>query len=1066
MEDFVRDSVLPCYGNTHTLTTSTARHTTYLRAEAREVIRHHLNASHEDAVIFAGNGSTGAAHLLVEALHRAQFDVLGGLGAQGARRDMHYREDRWGSGECTLCGIRVKNSSVYQAHQYCEGHRERLKDVETVVSKPPGRRVLALVDPVAHHSTSLPFRELLPLYPLASPPVLGPSFAGSTWRSMEEPSDADAGAGVAPKSLEFELCNVPLDTKTGLLDEDELRKRLEIARAWRDPRELVVICVLAAASNVTGLSVDVPRVTAAARAALPGVVVCWDFAAAAGHTTCNLNPPGNEAATVDAAFFSPHKLWGGPGSVGVLAVKKRLLCNAVPATPGGGVVFYVSEDGHSYIQNSEEREEAGTPNIVGSIRAGLAFHLYDQIPSGAAKAREHSMRCRVLKAWGAHPRIDILGPVVDEETSHTGVVSFMIRYGNASPGLYLHYQFVSALLNDLFGVQARGGCACAGPYAQWLLGVSPEQSAEFETCLRKTAQEVLRPGFVRIGVHWAMSDEDLEVLIAAVLWVADRGWRLLAAYTFDRETGEWLHRLDTPEKRRVWLSSVRPELQVQQSSIPKLEEELQIAPGASLLRSAPRGAAALITAADAALQAAYSSAQVALSSSKWPILDPAYARLLWFALPTDVAATLQSAQPDKPKLVEAVFEGEGARPEHSVLDGRLARVGGQVDGAFEVEAIAQGDLEMEWAPEDDEDSVNVAPLADGEFVFPRRVLHPSVPKTLRGLVGKAIADFGMIKDGDKLLVGLSGGKDSLTVLHVLLALQKSAPIRFEIAAATVDPETPEFNPHPLTAYLKAMGVQYHMLSKPIIEMAKVHLDPKRPSLCAFCSRMKRGMLYSCMREHGYTNLVLGQHLDDFAESFFMSAIHNGLLRTMKAHYWVQQEDVRVCRPLLYVRESATAMFAKENQLPIISDNCPACFAAPKERHKTKLLLSSLEFDYPQLFSTLLRTMRPLFALNTAQKDGESSHLHAASPAEASKVVEEDFESEMVLTSCGVRGDDVCPVPVANAEAPIVVEDACVPRVAETNHPRAPQSVWVPTGTGFALGLLLGAVAMRLVGQRR
>ena len=143
---------------------------------------------------------------------------------------------------------------------------------------------------------------------------------------MEEPSDADAGAGVAPKSLEFELCNVPLDTKTGLLDEDELRKRLETARAWRDPRELVVICVLAAASNVTGLSVDVPRVTAAARAALPGVVVCWDFAAAAGHTTCNLNPPGNEAATVDAAFFSPHKLWGGPGSVGVLAVKKRPPC--------------------------------------------------------------------------------------------------------------------------------------------------------------------------------------------------------------------------------------------------------------------------------------------------------------------------------------------------------------------------------------------------------------------------------------------------------------------------------------------------------------------------------------------------------------------------------------------------------------------------------------------------------------------------------------------------------------------------------------------------------------------
>jgi len=99
----------------------------------------------------------------------------------------------------------------------------------------------------------------------------------------------------------------------------------------------------------------------------------------------------------------------------------------------------------------------------------------------------------------------------------------------------------------------------------------------------------------------------------------------------------------------------------------------------------------------------------------------------------------------------------------------------------------------------------------------------------------------------------------------------------------------------------------------------------------------------------------------------MSAVHNGLLRTMKAHYRVAQEDVRVCRPLIYVRESQTAQFARENQLPIIADNCPACFAAPKERHKTKLLLSSLEFDYPQLFGTLLRTMRPLYSQATANR---------------------------------------------------------------------------------------------------
>jgi len=249
-----------------------------------------------------------------------------------------------------------------------------------------------------------------------------------------------------------------------------------------------------------------------------------------------------------------------------------------------------------------------------------------------------------------------------------------------------------------------------------------------------------------------------------------------------------------------------------------------------------------------------------------------------------------------------------------------------------------------------------------------------------------------------------------------------------------------------------MGVKYHVLAKPIIEMAKTCIDPKRPSICAFCSRMKRGLLYSCMREEGYKVLVLGQHLDDFAESFFMSAIHNGLLRTMKAHYWVQQEDVRVCRPLLYVRESMTALFAKDNQLPVISDNCPACFSAPKERHKTKLLLSSLEFDYPALFPTLLRTMRPLYAVDTADRSqwvaatteeedvpcttrspgataSQGTELTAAGPRRVPKGMsrpheegEDDMGAELALTKCGPNmcSDLSCTV-AGNAGSPIVDE---------------------------------------------
>lgn len=131
----------------------------------------------------------------------------------------------------------------------------------------------------------------------------------------------------------------------------------------------------------------------------------------------------------------------------------------------------------------------------------------------------------------------------------------------------------------------------------------------------------------------------------------------------------------------------------------------------------------------------------------------------------------------------------------------------------------------------------------------------------------------MIQEGDRLCLGLSGGKDSLTLLHILLDLQKRAPVRFTLAAATVDPQTPSFDPRSLIPYMKALGVEYHFLSQPIIDQAKKSIQGD--SLCAFCSRFKRGILYSCCQQNGYNKLILAQHLDDLAESLFMSMLHNG-----------------------------------------------------------------------------------------------------------------------------------------------------------------------------------------------
>jgi len=136
-------------------------------------------------------------------------------------------------------------------------------------------------------------------------------------------------------------------------------------------------------------------------------------------------------------------------------------------------------------------------------------------------------------------------------------------------------------------------------------------------------------------------------------------------------------------------------------------------------------------------------------------------------------------------------------------------------------------------------------------------------------------------------------------------------------------------------------------------------EGNRVSICSFCSRMKRGVLYATARREGYNVLAMAQHLDDLAESFLMSALHNGALRSMKAHYLIDAQDIRVIRPLVYVREVEAESFAETSLLPIISETCPACFEAPKERYRTKCLLATQEALFPNLFQSLLKTLLPL-----------------------------------------------------------------------------------------------------------
>jgi len=236
-------------------------------------------------------------------------------------------------------------------------------------------------------------------------------------------------------------------------------------------------------------------------------------------------------------------------------------------------------------------------------------------------------------------------------------------------------------------------------------------------------------------------------------------------------------------------------------------------------------------------------------------------------------------------------------------------------------------------------------------------------KKLLRPVGNAITEFDMIREGDRVLLGLSGGKDSLSLLHILLHLQAVAPIRFELAAITIDPMSDSFDPSPLKSYVASLGIPYFYESQPIMDLGKEHMQGD--SYCSWCARMKRGIMYSTARREGYPVLALAQHLDDLAESFLMSAFHTGQLRTMKAHYTIGEGDIRVIRPLIYTRESQTAAFAQQAELPVIMENCPACFSMPTQRQHIKTLLLAEEKHNTGLYSSILTAIKPLLSKNSA-----------------------------------------------------------------------------------------------------
>ncbi len=232
-----------------------------------------------------------------------------------------------------------------------------------------------------------------------------------------------------------------------------------------------------------------------------------------------------------------------------------------------------------------------------------------------------------------------------------------------------------------------------------------------------------------------------------------------------------------------------------------------------------------------------------------------------------------------------------------------------------------------------------------------------IPKLLVKPVGRAIADFNMIRAGDKILLAVSGGKDSLSLFYILRHFQAHSPVKFKLGVVTIDPQVEGFEPQALDVFFKKFDTPYFFEEFPILEQAKKSM--KGDSYCSFCARIKRGLMYKVAREQGYNVLVLGQHLDDLAESLMMSMCHNGKIQTMKAHYINDDKDLRVIRPMVYVRERQLADFSITAGLPVIADSCPACFSMPTERDYFKQWLLTEEKRLPNLYRNLLSSMKPM-----------------------------------------------------------------------------------------------------------
>jgi len=825
LEDYIRRVIHPTYSNTHTSTSFVGLQTSFFRKEAREIIGKCLNASEEDVVLFCGSGCTAAVDKLVGLMKSTDWG-----------HKTCFFQEKHGSFYCKLCSMTFLTQGSFLNHMKTEVHQANLirrgENPNKEFLKP-----VVFLSVFEHHSNLLPWRE--------------------------------AGAIVV---------QVPEDHQ-GLLDMEFLEKELE--RYKHHPYK---VGAFSAASNITGILCDVKRLTSLLHSY--NALAFFDYAAAGPYIKIDMNPEDGEP--IDALYLSVHKFPGGPGSPGVLAIKRNLLGNDVPIVPGGGTVIYVTEKDHTYMLDPEEKEEGGTPDIVGSIRAGLVFQLKNSVGEKTIEEKEYRISQLVMQRLTSNPNIIVLG---NGDAERLPIFSFMVRCGRR----FFHHSFICALINDLFGVECRGGCACAGPYAFSLLSIPYELAKELQNAINE-GYELFKPGFVRINFNYFASEESINYILDSIEFVANNALWFLPQYQYDMDRGAFMHWSFSSKEARKRITKSLGQISYGSGKMeyPKYNEE-RIPELTTYLTKAQELLQTI-------KQSAYEGFQ---SEDSLATILPEFEHLRWFVLPAEALNYIKGRNQYFMETFSPFYPKNYCAKQENI------------------------------------------PLPVNKPVHKNSLtcFNPKVPKSIIKKVLNAVNEFDMIQENDRILVCMNGGNESMTMLHVLKQFQQIFPGRFTLAGASVGLR--EAQSVFLKDYLSALQIPFYSENYPV-EHGN-HLDD-------FGKQIEKGLLISCARREDYNVIAMGENLDDFAESFIVSTFHSGVIKTLKAHFSNTKGDIRIVRPLAFVRERAIHEFCSEAELTqesLKEDNCS------EDKQRAKVLLAAQERVVPNLFSNLMKSMKPL-----------------------------------------------------------------------------------------------------------